>query len=102
MPAVSREHHSHAVCSNNKAVREQGTQGAAPELSCTIKLSTGSLHIVVLAVLWSHLLLLWDNGASPGGSNEGNMQGCRGRVQQRSNIVAVYKGATKSAAAELW
>jgi len=42
MPAVSREHHSHAVCSNNKAVREEGTQGAAPELSCTIKLSTGS------------------------------------------------------------
>ena len=55
--------------------------------------AAGILHIVVLAVLWSHLLLLlllWDNGASPGGSNEGNMQGCRGRVQQRSNIVAVY------------
>jgi len=41
--------------------------------------AAGIVHTVVLAVLWSHLLLLlllllWDDGTSPGGSHEGNMQ----------------------------
>jgi hypothetical protein len=42
------------------------------DVSCSGNPATGILHMV-RAVLWSHLLLLWDNGASPGGSNEGNM-----------------------------
>jgi len=93
MPAVSRKHHSHAVCSNNNAVREEGVQGAAPELSCTIKLSTGSwdlAHSGACSTLVSPAAAAAVGQWGPGGSNEGNMQGCRGRVQQRSNIVAVY------------